>query len=789
MSRVRVLNSSLLLCFGLSWCLPQAARAQQFVVKPNPQAPNLALPSPLGIRRGSSLELTLTGTNLAEPTGLWASFPAKVTFPTDHNNGKESAKLRIRMEVPQDAPIGFHAIRLATRRGLSNLRLFCVDDLPEVMQSNTNHSRQTAQAIPVPCVVVGRADPEVSDFYKIAVKAEQRVSIEILGRRLGCPIDPQISLIDPRSARELFYSNDAPGLQTDARLTYTFKTAGNYLIEVRDVMYRGGPDYWYRLRIGDFPCATTPIPMAAKRGSRAKVQFAGPNVTGVAPVEVTMPTDPATNVVWITPRGANGLPGWPVALAATDLDEFVEHEPNDEPAKANRISVPCGVTGRFEKKGDADHFVFGAKKGQRLAIVAHTHDLFSPTEVYMVLKNAAGTQIATSNPAGDPRIDFTAPTDGDYVLTVEHLNYWGGPEEAYRITITPLRSGFDLTLPLDRFDVPQGGVAAIPIQAITRRDYDGPIELGIEGSPGISGKAVVTSGTALGPKQPAAWFFVSASPGAAPGAYSCRVRGRATGKNHEIVADASVRAAVIQELAGLPYPPPDLMHQVGVAVTPKPPFALEARFATPDVFRGGAVPLTITAVRTPGFDEEITLSAVGVPATLTAALKSIPKGKNEVTVDLRAAANATLGHLLFSFAGTAKAKNNEYHNLAQPVGLDLTLPFDLRVEGRDLELSPGKKATVRISVSRKGGYKGPIILEARNLPPKLTAGKVTVSPAESVAQIEVSAAADAAVGNKKDVSILGVATAAAGQQNSSPNFTIRVTKKEATPKDAKTAKK
>jgi len=300
---------------------------------------------------------------------------------------------------------------------------------------------------------------------------------------------------------------------------------------------------------------------------------------------------------------------------------------------------------------------------------------------------------------------------------------------------------------------------------------------------------VVTSGTALGPKQPVAWLFVSASPSAVPGAYSCRVRGKSTGKNQEIAADASVSAAVIQELAGLPYPPPDLTHQVGFAVTPKPPFALTAKFAMPEVIRGGTVPLTIAAVRIPGFDEEIALSAVGVPATLTAALKNIPKAKNEVTVDVRAAGNAPLGHLLFSFAGTAKVKNNEYRNLAQPVGLNLTLPFDLRVEGGDLELSPGKKATVRILVTRRGGYKGPISLEARNLPAKLSAGRVTVSPGQSVAQIEVSAAADAAACNKTDVSVLGVATAAKGQQNSSPNFAIRVTKKETFSRDAKSTKK
>src|SRR5258707_271600 len=222
------------------------------------------MPAPTGMQRGTTVEITLTGTNLAEPTGLWMSFPAKVTIPTDANNTKDNAKLRVRLEVPKDAPIGFHSIRMATTRGMSNVRLFCIDDLPQVQEVDTNRSKTTAQLVPVPCVVMARADAEVSDYFKVAVTAGQRVSFEILGRRLGSLFDPQLTLFDARTGRELpgGHSNDAPGLQTDPRLTYTFKETGEYLIEVRDVMYRGGADFVYRLRIGDFPCATTPLPMA-----------------------------------------------------------------------------------------------------------------------------------------------------------------------------------------------------------------------------------------------------------------------------------------------------------------------------------------------------------------------------------------------------------------------------------------------------------------------------------------------------------------------------------------------
>ena len=39
----------------------------------------------------------------------------------------------VRLDVPPDAPLGLHAVRLATTNGISNLRIFAIDDLPQVL--------------------------------------------------------------------------------------------------------------------------------------------------------------------------------------------------------------------------------------------------------------------------------------------------------------------------------------------------------------------------------------------------------------------------------------------------------------------------------------------------------------------------------------------------------------------------------------------------------------------------------------------------------------------------------
>lgn len=625
----------------------------------NPQAPVLKPPVPLGMQRGSTLDLTLTGTNLAEPTGLWTSFPAKVVIPTEGNNGKDNGKLLVRLEVPKDAPIGFHSIRLATRRGMSNLRLFCIDDLPQVLEVATNHTPSAAQTVPVPCVIAGKADAEATDYFKIAVSAGQRLSFEVLGRRLGDPFDPQLQLLDA-AGRELpgAYSNDAPGLQTDARLTYTFKTAGEYLVAVRDVSYRGGEDFLYRLRIGDFPCATTTLPLAAKRGSKVAVHFAGSNVDGVSPVEVMTPTDPAVESLSIAPRGPSGLHAWPVRLALSDLDETMEKEPNNEAAKANRIPVPGAVTARFERKGDIDYFVFALKKGTRTIIEAHTQELGSPTEVYMTLHDTKGAQLQASNPAAAARLDFTPPTDGDYSLRVEHLHLWGGPDEVYRVTVTPFEPSFDLAVGLDRFNVEQGGKLSIPVLA-PRRDFGGPIEITVVGPKGISGQLTVAAGKAPPANQPIGTLVVNVAPDVSIGPYAFHIQGKATINGKAVTHLASVRNSVSQGLANLPLPPRDTLTSIGLAVTEKPPFALTAKLDAASYMPGKTATLTVTAARAAGFTAEIDLSAAGLPPGVTAMLKPIPANQSEVKLTLTLTPQVKVGQANLIVTGKAKHQGRD----------------------------------------------------------------------------------------------------------------------------------
>lgn len=771
--------SLVVLTVVLAWTLIDAApgMAQKPPPPSNPAAPTIN-PLPTGIQRGVAAEIVVTGTNLASPTGVSLGSPAKIVIPTEEKNGTEPGKFKVRIELPATAPVGYYPFRIATLKGASNLRVMCIDDLPQVSSAGTNRTKATAQAVPVPATASGAVAAEQADYYKITVKAGQRLSFDCLARRVGSAIDAQMSVYDAKSLRELAFDNDSPGCQTDPRISFTFKEAGDYLVEVKDVLNRGGAEFFYRIRIGDFPLATTPIPMGASRGVKAKINFAGPAVDGVAPVDVDVPSDQALNVAWVAPKGASGLHGWPVPLAVSDLAEAVETEPNNDAKTANRISAPGAVTGRFQQSDDSDFYVFSAKKGQKLTIEGNTLEAYSPSLLHIAVKNAkTGADITKSNPAAPPpadqKIDFTAPDDGDFLIEVTHLHFAGGPNETYRLTIRTPAPGFDIVLPNERFDVAPGGTAAVPVQ-IVRKGYTGSLELSAKGHPGLTGTANIKAGAN------ASLLLVTVKSDVPMGSYQFQIVGKAKIDGIDVVQAAGAKGLVVQSLNGLIYPPMHLQTYVALAIKEKAPFTLAIKMDPPDGIPGGKANVTITATRDAGFDEEITLaSPTGLPPTIPApkTVPAIAKGKTETSFPLDLSPKTPLGEYFILVSAKTKHMGKELTGAAPPLLLVLGAPFDLKVEQAAINLKPGEKAKVKVTAVRKGGYKGPIALDFRNLPAGVTADKVSIADGKNDAEATLSADAKAAPATNVAVTVGGAASALNNLANVSPAFMVSVQKK------------
>jgi hypothetical protein len=643
------------------------------VVPPSPQAPTLTTPASFGLKQRTTADLVLTGTNLTDVIAVVLNGPGKATVVPEAKDAKPNpAQVKVKFELPADAAIGLHAMRVVTKQGVSNFRPLLIDDLPGVEETATNRTKEMAQDVPVPVSISGRTDPEASDFFKVKVAAGQKLTFEVLARRIGSPLDPIVVLHDAKTKRELIdlYADDTPGLQSDCRLTHTFKEAGEVLVEVRDTTYRGGADFFYRLRIGDFPGATTAFPLAIERGKEAKVGFAGPGTDDIPPVSVKAVTDPLVSAIAVAPKRSSGNFGWSLPVHVTDEPQIVEQEPNNTPDKATKLAVPGGVSARFLEKGDLDHFSIAGKKGQKLIIAAQTYEVNSPAEVLIRVLDAKGAEVGRSNPAAVPtRFEFTPAADGDYTIACEHLNYLFGPNEVYHLSVRPTTPDFDANLALDRFEAPAGGGTAVPVGNLVRLNgYAGPVDLTIVGDAALSGTITVPAG------QTQAFVPLLVKAGTKPGAYRFQVKASTKVDGKEIARFANLTDFVKANLGGIPNPPPDLLHDCYVTVVEKPAFTLKL---TPDpktFEKGKAGKLLVDATREKEADADIALAPLFVAPNITPAPKPVAKGQTKGEVGITVAPAAAIGPAPVVLRGTTKIGGKDYAVTPPPSIIEVTEP-------------------------------------------------------------------------------------------------------------------
>jgi hypothetical protein len=475
-------------------CLAPLAAQPKPAITPLPQSPTLTGPPTMGLQRGTTAEFTLPGTNLNDAVAVYTTAPGvTVTIPP---NQSDATKLKVSLTAAADGPIGLFQLRVATKNGVSNFRPLCLDDLPEVAKTGDISKKDKAQVLVGPCVVTSTAAAEAADYYKVAVKPGQKLMLEVLARRIGSPTDPVIILHDSKTLRELpaLYADDTPGLQGDCRLALPNKEAAEYIVEVRDMTYQGGPTFGYRMRVGEFPVATCAFPLARKivatkpttgpmptpfqmAGDGLSNGFAGADLEGI-----TASVENFGGVVeYISPRRAKGPRGWPVPVKLEHFMVSVEQEPNGSPETANPLPVPGGVSARFAKKGHKGHFRFDAKKGLKYAVEAMTGELGAPTEVYIRILDKAGKELIASDPQKvKANVEVTAAEDGPLVIACEHLLYLSGPNEVYFLTVKEVKPEIEVTLDSDRIQIPWGGIAPLAITGMNRLNGNtGPVEIDV----------------------------------------------------------------------------------------------------------------------------------------------------------------------------------------------------------------------------------------------------------------------------------------------------------------------
>jgi hypothetical protein len=195
----------------------------------------------------------------------------------------------------------------------------------------------------------------------------------------------------------------------------------------------------------------------------------------------TLPSGPSTWDIPVQDPARQGA-GFVTVLSGT-WPEFVEPKrATNSNSDILEVPFPGVINGRFEVPGELDIYRFNAWKGQRLLLRARTRSLGSPCDLQLRLLQADGKKLAEPDPSGadEGSLTNTIPADGQFRLEVSELNRGGGIDFVYRIELTELTPGFELALASDKCEAAPSDLCELKVE-VSRRDFDGPIELHIDG--------------------------------------------------------------------------------------------------------------------------------------------------------------------------------------------------------------------------------------------------------------------------------------------------------------------
>jgi len=149
-----------------------------------------------------------------------------------------------------------------------------MSDVPVVLDGPTNQTADTAQEIEVPCEISGQLIAEgETDWYAVDARRGEVFWLEGFGKRIGSPVDLDISVLDATGEKQLarfsdeldnIGGNSFPSNHLDPSGRWVAPTDGRYLVVIRDLIgtLRDDPRRGYRLSVRreepDFQLAVVP---------------------------------------------------------------------------------------------------------------------------------------------------------------------------------------------------------------------------------------------------------------------------------------------------------------------------------------------------------------------------------------------------------------------------------------------------------------------------------------------------------------------------------------------------
>lgn len=486
-------------------------------------APVLNAAPPMALKQGQSIEVGFSGQNLASLASASIADANGVSVGLLKPAKPNANEVRVKISATNDAPPGEREWRLVGPAGVSKpLRIF-VSQYNVVAEIEPNNQFEQAQAVQFPATLVGRIDGagDIDQFRFSAVKG-QHLIFDVHAARMGSPLDPVVT-IHSSNRREMSSKIEHHG--GDPLIVFDAPSDGQFILRVRDLQYRGGADYDYRIDAGQIPYLESLLPSSGRPGPVIQVKAMGHNLQNGdnVTVDLSMSAPGRIEVRARTPLGLSN----PAAFEVTELPQVTPAGPNHSLEAASAVQMPAEVSAAIERPGMEDFYKVHVPYKQVVSLEVLASRYGSPVTPLLQLRNVKGEIIESNDGTPDADARIIRELDaGDYLASLRDLTFAGGQGYWYRLKVEPagrVPQDFAVQFLPDAPLLHRGGNVAMWCEVKRFNGFHGDVTITPEGLPaGVSGGPITLGEDASG------WFTFAASGDAALGSVPIRLRATAT---------------------------------------------------------------------------------------------------------------------------------------------------------------------------------------------------------------------------------------------------------------------
>lgn len=744
--------------------------------------------TPRGGSRGTTVEVDIRGRELKDAREILFYRPGikAIGFTP---GAKPAEQVKVKFQIAPDCPPGEHALRLRTASALSEVVTFWVSPFRQVTESEKkigeNDSIPQAQPVPLNSTVEGQILPGAGmdrDYYRVEARPGQRLSVEIESVRLGTlhtggESDLQARILDA-AGKELGKSSGSALYVQDPILSVVAPAAGPYYVEIAQAIFSAPRQLYYRAHIGSFSRPLGIYPAGGQAGSTLEAHILG-DPLGDRIETITLPGQ-AGNFEYFAGAAEEHPPSGNM-LRVSPYPNVLKAE-SGEPTRVP--SLPAALNGILAKPGEADTFLFSAKKGDSWQVRVYARSLGSPMDpkIWIKAANSAKNLLEAddSKPADlgfvswrgswsikdtlDPIALFRAPADGEYLLGILDTQGKAGPEHVYRVEIEPAHDAVytHITSPdgyqiprLVGLIVPQGNRWTLDVQLAPgfANGYKDELELEASGLPrGVSMIAPrFTKGVTRLPVE------FRAAPGAEQQAALIELRARPADRKRPL--DSGSRQTV--ELYNRPGERPLhllFLDRFALAVTQPAPFHIELEQPDIALAQNGELSLKVKVIRDPGFKDPIDVQTDWLPSGVSKeAAVTVAGDKSEAAFRIRADTKAAPGAYRIAMNATTKG-GDSYSGVgrlrvsSEFVELKIAEPY-LSVDLRRAAVQRGQSGQITGALKHNQPFEGKATAELKRLPRgvKMAGPPPEIASSDKEVVFRIEAEPDALVGLYKEI--------------------------------------